>query len=127
MDIRQNILLVDGIAASCAGVAVISSTNWLQGLYQLPEALLVSVALINLSYAVYSLSLSMIKNRSMIAIIVLVIANSIWVINCLRLTFHYADSASLFGVFHLVGEAFFVGTLAYLECKWRGHLTKKRI
>ena len=52
MDIRQNILLIDGIAASCAGVAVISSTNWLQGLYQLPEELLVSVALINLSYAV---------------------------------------------------------------------------
>jgi hypothetical protein len=127
MDIRQNILLVDGLAASYAGVVVISSTNWLQGLYQLPEALLVSMALVNLSYAVYSLTLSTIKSRPMIAIIVLVVANSLWVINCLRLAFHYADSASLFGLFHLVGEAFFVGTLAYLEWKWRGRLAKKRI
>jgi hypothetical protein len=63
MDIRQNILLVDGLAASYAGVVVISSTNWLQGLYQLPEALLVSMALVNLSYAVYSLTLSTIKRE----------------------------------------------------------------
>jgi hypothetical protein len=127
MDIRQNILLVDGLAASCAGVVVISSTNWLQSLYQLPEQLLVSMALVNLSYAVYSLTLSTIKSRPMIAIIVLVVANSLWVIHCLRLSFHYADSASLFGLLHLVGEAFFVGTLAYFEWKWRGRLAKKRI
>ena len=125
MDCRRNILFLDGIAASCAGVITLSYISWLQDLHKLPKDLLVSIALINLFYAAYSLSLSILKNRPTILIIALIIANSIWSINCLRLAYNYADIASLFGLLHLLGEAIFVGTLAYLEWRWRKALVKR--
>ncbi|UTW01164.1 hypothetical protein KDW99_08575 [Marinomonas rhizomae] len=125
MDYRRNILVIDGIAASMAGIAILSFTKWLQDLHKLPSELLVSIALINLLYAIYSLSLSVLKNRLMILVTVLVIANSIWAINCLRLALNYWDTASTFGLLHLFGEAIFVGTLAYLEWKWRDSLVNK--
>lgn len=126
MKCRRNILLVDGIAASCAGISVILLLTWLQDLYQLPKELLMSIAFTNLLYAAYSLSLSQLKNISVFLIIALVTANSIWVINCLRLAVNYYDIASIFGLLHLLGEALFVAALAYFEWKWRGTLVTHR-
>ena len=119
---RRGILVVDGTAALIAGMVTMLCTQWLQPLYNLPNELLVSIALANLLYATYSLSLSTFKNRPMLLIIALVTANAIWAINCLRLAFNYVDIASTFGLLHLLGEAIFVGMLAYFEWKWRATL-----
>lgn len=122
MDCRRNILVIDGIAASFAGIFTMSFTDWLQDFHKLPNELLMSIALANLLYATYSLGLSTLNNRPMLLIIALVTANAIWAINCLRLALNYSDTASAFGLLHLLGEAVFVGTLAYFEWKWRATL-----
>jgi len=51
---------------------------------------------------------------------------SLWVINCLRLAFHTADSGKLFGLFHfLVGESLFCRYTRLLEVEMARPFSQK--
>ena len=119
MNLRYRILWIDGIAALLAGIFVLLTTDWLTEWYNMPREMLLFIAVVNLTYATYSLSIAMLKKRPLVLIIILVIANLIWATNCLRLAVIFSDNASIFGLTHLVGEAMFVGGLAYLEWRYR--------
>jgi hypothetical protein len=119
MNLRRRILWIDGIAGLLAGVLLLVALDPLEGLYNISRETLSFIAFINLTYATYSLSIAMLRKRPIALIVILVIANLAWSINCLRLAFLFQDTASIFGLTQLVGEAIFVGGLACLEWRYR--------
>ena len=119
MNLRRRILWIDGIAALLAGALLLVAADWLEEWYNIDRETLAFIALVNLAYATYSLSIAMLKERPIVLIVLLVIANLTWSINCLRLAYLFRDTASVFGLTHLVGEAIFVGALAFLEWRYR--------
>ena len=128
MNIRSKILWIDGGGAFLAGIFVVLTVDWLKVWYTLPRDLLIFIATVNLCYALFSLSLALIKSPNIVLVILLVVANATWSFNCLRLAINNFTTASFFGIGHLIGEAVIVGTLACCEWRWRKELTKgKRV
>ncbi len=119
MDIRRKLLWVDGLAALLAGGVVLMTSGWLSQWYRLPQQLLLVIGMVNLMYASYSISLAARSVRPIPLILLLVLANLAWAMVCLILTFNHHETATLYGLAHLVGEALFVSCLAALEWRWR--------
>ncbi len=119
MIVRQWVLWIDATAAALAGVVVLFVSGWLSGWYGLPQELLISIGVVNLVYASYSGSLAMRTRRPKSLILFLVSANLLWSVVCVILALIYRDTATLFGLAHLLGEALFVGGLGGLEWRWR--------
>lgn len=115
------LLWIDGCAAAAAAVLLLAFGPWLQHWYGLPAALLQLIAMVSLGYAAYSLSLARLSRRPAWALVLLVVANALWALLCMRWALLYGPAASLLGVLHLLVEALFVGTLALLEWRWRAH------
>lgn len=122
MNFRRQLLWIDGLAALLAGLLQLVAADWLEEWYNISSKTLSFIAVVNLIYASYSLSIALLKKRPRTLIVILVIANLAWSINCLRLAILFHDTASLFGVTYLVGEAILVGGLAYLEWRYRNLL-----
>ena len=120
--LRRYLLWVDGCAAGVAAVLLLVLGPWLQVWYGLPAALLQLIAMVSLGYAAYSLNLARLSRRPAWALVLLVVANALWALLCMRWALLYGPTASLLGVLHLLVEALFVGTLALLEWRWRAHL-----
>ena len=99
--------------------ALFLAGGWLSEWYRLPQDLLSLIGLVNVVYASYSLSLVVRTNRPKALIVLLVVANLTWAIFCFRWAVIFSKTASPFGLIHLVGEALYVGSLAYLEWRWR--------
>lgn len=121
-ELHPNILWVDSAAALAAGVVVLSLIPFFHKIHHLPKPLLAFIGGVNLLYGTCSLTLAIKKERTPTLILLLVLANAAWAINCVRLTFMYSQVMSLFGALHLIGEAVFVGLLAYLEWRRRDRL-----
>ncbi len=119
MDLRRRLLWVDGLAAVVAGVVVLILGGWLSRWYQLPRDFLLLIGLVNLAYSSYSLPLARRSKRPKTLIILLVVANLAWAVACLRWAVVFSETASFYGLAHLVGEGLFVGGLACLEWRWR--------
>jgi len=111
------ILWVDCVGAAAAGAAMLALREWISGWYAWPMNLVVAVALVNLAYASYSFSLAIAARRTVLQVLVLVLANAAWAALCLVMAVVLEDQASAFGLAHLVGEGLYVGGLAALE--WR--------
>jgi hypothetical protein len=88
----------------------------------LPQEILLFVGAANLLYASYSFSLARRAERPMPLIKLLVYANAAWVPVCIGLAANFWGQATVFGLAHLIGEAFFVGGLAALEWNQRDQL-----
>lgn len=101
---------------------MLTLVNWLATLYGMPTNLLVFIGVANVLYASYSFSLAIRRTRTPLPLNVLIIANGVWALVCVGLAVHWAGTASLFGMAHLLAEALFVSRLASLEWKWRGLL-----
>lgn len=111
-------------AAGIAGVLVVLFAAPLSDLEGLPRELLVFTGVVNLLYGSYSLSLAVRAERTVRSIKLLVLANFAWVPVCFALAATFAGSATPLGLFHLVGEGIFVGTLAIFEWANRGLLLR---
>jgi hypothetical protein len=118
----RTLLWVDCLAGGVAGAAVLALSGWLAELYLMPRPLVVVMGAANLLYASYSFSLAARTTRPKHLITLLVFANLTWSGVCLALAANYAQTASLFGIGHLVLEAIFVGGLAGLEWSNRDRL-----
>ena len=112
------LLWIDCTAAGSAGAAMLLLSGWLSVLYALPRAFVVGLAVVNLAYGAYSLSLARRDRRPIALIVALAAANGVWAVACVGMAAALADTASVFGLAHLVGEGLFVGGLGALE--WRG-------
>ncbi len=119
MNLRRRLLWIDGLAGAVVGVAMFVFGSWLAEWYQLPRHLLILMGTANLVYASFSLSLASRRQRPALLIRLLVIANLMWAVMCFRWALVFAESASFWGLAHLVGEGIFVAGLASLEWRWR--------
>lgn len=119
---RKKILWVDGLGGLIVGVLVLAAGGWLSRLHRLPPEFLRLLAVVNLAYGTYSVSLASRQRRPRQMILLLAAANFFWMIMCLRWAWVYGDTASLFGMVHLLGEGFWVAGLAVLEYRWREDL-----
>jgi hypothetical protein len=119
----RNLLWLDSFAALIAGVAVISLSGWLSQLHELPQSFLVWIGLMNIIYGSFSFSLAIRAKRSKSLIVMLVIANTVWAVFCVVAAVALVDTASFFGLAHLIVEGFFVGGLAALEWNQREQLS----
>ncbi len=120
--LRHKLLWIDCSAALLAGMAVLSFVEEFSGFYQLPEPFLMMIGLINVAYATYSFSLAARPRRPRWMIRLLVLANLTWAVLCVRWFIIYLDSAGVFGLAHLLGEAILVSGLALFEWRWQEHL-----
>ncbi|RMH19850.1 MAG: hypothetical protein D6696_09575 [Acidobacteria bacterium] len=125
MNLRRKLLWIDGLGALAAGVAVLSLSAWLSSWYGLPRSFLIFLALVNLVYASFSLSLAARWRRPMGLILLLALANLTWAVLCWRWAIVWREVASPFGLAHLVVEGLYVGILGGLEWRWRELLQVK--
>jgi hypothetical protein len=119
MNFRRYILWIDGLAGLLGCISLFLTLDRLVGWYNISRETLVIIGIANLAYGTYSLSIAMLKKRPEILIVILVLANLTWAVNCLRMAITFWDAASIFGLIHLIGEAIFVGGLACLEWRYR--------
>ncbi|MES2584601.1 MAG: hypothetical protein V4627_17885 [Pseudomonadota bacterium] len=121
----ENLLWIDCTAGALVGVVVLLFTAQLSHLQALPHTLLLFMGAANLLYASFSFFLATRNQRPMPLIKLLVVANSFWSLVCVCLAVAYANTATLFGLAHLIAEAIFVGSLAAQEWKWRALLLQR--
>lgn len=122
MHLLRNLLWIDSGAALLAGVVVLALSGWLSELYALPRTLLIVMGAANLAYGTYSGALARRARRPRGLLVLLVAANATWAGLCVLAALALADTASAFGLAHLIGEGLFVGGLAGLEWRERERL-----
>lgn len=115
----RRLLWIDAGAGLTAGIIVLLAATWLSTWYNLPLWMLHTMGVANLVYGAYSLQLAMRQRRPRIMIGLLILGNATWVVICLIWAFMFSNTASIWGLCHLTGEALFVGFLASLEWRWR--------
>ncbi len=125
MDLRRNILWIDGLSGLLVGGLMLLTSSWLMQWYKFPGNLLFLVTLANLAYGTYSFSIAALKKRPKILIVLLVLANLAWTVICSWLIMTLRETASLLGLLHLTAEALYAGGLAFLEWRWREMLQTK--
>lgn len=120
---NRDLLWTDSRAGLAVGAAMLALSGWLSPWLGLPRDVLLGMGVANLSYGLYSGWLFARPHRPRSAIVALVLANTTWSLACLLGAYHFAPTASAFGMLHLVGEGLIVGTLALLEWRARESLT----
>lgn len=119
------LLWIDCTAGAVVGLVVLLFTAQLSPLQALPQTILLFMGAANLLYASFSFFLATRSKRPMPWIKLLVFANGFWSLVCVCLAVAFADTATVFGLGHLIAEAIFVGCLAAQEWKWRAQLVQR--
>lgn len=114
-----NVLHVDGSAGLAVGLVLFALAEWVSELYRLPLNIILFLASANILYGCYALALALSNQRSLMAIKVLSISNSVWLVICVAIVVLYVQTASPVGFLFIGGEALFVGVLAVYEWKNR--------
>ncbi|RBO81871.1 hypothetical protein DFP76_10714 [Marinomonas aquiplantarum] len=122
---KSTILHLDGTAGLTAGILLLLLKDWLSHLYGLPIATIQFLAAANVCYGVYALSLAFSCVRKRFFILLLAMANVLWMLVCVMVIWHYFQTISLIGVVFLGLEGIFVMTLAYCEWKYSNEFTVK--
>jgi hypothetical protein len=121
---QSQLLKIDSVGGLIAGALVLAVSEWLSDLYRIPRSEIVAVGVANLCYGLYSGVLWRMRERPLVLIALLVLANATWAVVCWTAAVRHADSASLIGLAHLIGEGLWVATLAVLEWRARYVLLK---
>ena len=127
MHLLRRLLWVDCTAAALAGVLVLALSGWLARLHGLPQDLLLFTGAVNLLYGSFSFSLAVRAERPLALIKLLAVANMAWAVVCVGLVVVFGSQATVFGFFHLIGEAVFVGGLGMLEWRRRYQLVSSAV
>jgi hypothetical protein len=122
MPYARYLLRIDSSAGLVVGGTMIALDEWLSELYAIPLGIFYFVALTNVVYGLFSLSLVMRARRTMGLIKLLAVANGGWAVLCFGLVVYLWCTATFFGIAHVALEGVFVGGLAALEWKQRERL-----
>jgi hypothetical protein len=125
LQVTSNLLWIDCTAGALAGLVMLTLTAPLSHLNALPHKLLLFMGLVNVLYASFSFFLATLNKRPIPLIKLLVVANGFWSLVCVCLAVGFANTATFFGLGHLIAEAIFVGSLAAQEWKWRAQLMQR--
>ena len=121
----RNLLWIDCTAGAIVGLMVLLFTAQLSTLQALPHTVMLFMGAANVLYASFSFFLATRSKRPMPLIKLLVVANGFWSLVCICLAVAFADTATFFGLGHLIAEAIFVGSVAMQEWKWRALLLQR--
>lgn len=124
MTSKLSLLHLDSSAALLVGIGMLVLAGYLRELYGMSGGLYSTIALANIGYGLYSLSLVLRSRRSRSAILALVVANGTWAVLCAAgvIVLAITEQASVFGIAHVVAEGVFVGGLAVAEWRSRERL-----
>jgi hypothetical protein len=111
------LLWFDCIAASVAGVAMLSLSGVLAPVFGIRRAVLVAMAIANLCYGSFSFSLAREPQPPQRRVRALIAANFAWTAVCVVLAAASAGPGSWLGAAYILGEGVFVGTLAIVEAR----------
>lgn len=120
---KFSILHLDGLSGLTAGTLLLLLLEWVGRLYNLPVQTILCIAIANLCYGVYALSLAFSNNRSLILVSFLALANVAWAIICIAILLIYVECVSIIGLTFLCLEGAFVFILALLEWQNRFELS----
>ena len=115
----RHLLWLDCAGGLLVGSAMLILSGWLLPLYRMPALLYYGIAVANLAYGCFSLSVALRKNRPIGVVAVLAMANGAWGIFCLAAAPLFYGQLSLLGLGHLVLEAGFVLWLGWTEWRFR--------
>jgi hypothetical protein len=118
----RDLLWIDGSGGMVVGVVVLLLHEWIAGIERLPVDFVRMMGVANVLYGSYSLTLASRRTRPAALILLLVVANAAWGVACMRWAIGYAETASIFGLAHLVSEGAYVMVLAAFEWRWRERL-----
>lgn len=116
------ILWIDAFAAIAVGVVTLLLIEPLAHWYRLPQDLLSFIAIINLVYGTYSLGLAYFSKRPLALLVILIVANFVWSLNCLRMIVTHFDQATILGLAYLFAEAVVVLIFSINEWRFRNCL-----
>ena len=108
---------IDGFAALSVGALMFVLRGPLSDFYGLPYQLVTTIALVNMLYSVFGLTLGVLRRRPAWLLIALIAANLLWAVACIVFAVRAPASTTIWGYGQLVGEGAFVAALAFLE--WR--------
>jgi len=123
MDSRRwlpRIFWIDGFSGLAGGIFMLSLRTFLADLYALPLRLITIIGLVNMVYATFGLWLASRKQRSLVLVSALAIANGSWTVVCIGLAITFGRSAHVIGIGHILFEGAYVATLGTIE--WRNRL-----
>lgn len=126
MNCATKILWIDCIGGMTAGIVVTLFHAWFSDFYGLPVMFIVFVGVMNFAYGMFSFSLAIREIRPFWLFCILVIGNILWGILCVVWVFKYLNTASIFGLAHLILEAVFVAGLGVFEWLYRSNLSLAR-
>ena len=113
----NRLIWTDGLAALSVGVGMLPLRHFLADLLQLPLWLIVAQAVTNLCYATYSLSLARRREKPVVMVRLLSIANMGYAFFAICLLRYFYNTCSSWGVAFFVAEVVFIGGLGILEWK----------
>ena len=122
---KSNILYIDGVAGLTAGVLLFLLQDWLGYLYGLSIATVQFLAVANVCYGLYALSLAFSRMRKRFFILLLAMANVLWMWVCSMIIWQNFQTVSVIGLVFLGLEGIFVLFLAYCEWKYSNEFTVK--
>lgn len=123
--IERHLLRLDSTAGLSVGVTVLALSGWLVHFWRMPIAVVHFIGVANVSYGLYGLLLLRRPLRPLFAVRLLAIANLCWVLVSAVLLSRVWDTASIFGIGHIVMEAAFVAVLGSLELTHSDRLARQ--
>jgi hypothetical protein len=110
------LITTDWIAGATAGGLMLALHPWLSRWYALPQTLLLFIAAANLGYAMVSFTIARrARGAHVPGLRLMAAANVAWGVVCVALGIRWFDSASVWGLAQLFGEAVLVGGLGVVE------------
>lgn len=116
------LLWVDCSAGAAVGIATLLMHPWLVDFYGFSKEFILVIGGANVLYGCFSFTLAVQKKRATLQFGILVAANVLWACLCLVFAATHWDTASAFGIAHLILECLFVGGLGVFEWLYRNQL-----
>lgn len=117
---------IDAFAGLSAGVLMFAFRGLLADFYGLPYQLVTTIAVVNMLYSVFGLTLGPLRRRPAWLLTALIAANLLWAVACVVFAVRAPASTTIWGYGQLLGEGAFVAALALLEWRHRRAILEPR-
>jgi hypothetical protein len=111
----RRVLVLDAVSCAGLGLLLLTFSGWLSGASSLPVALLQQASMVLLPFAALLTFLSTRARLPRAAVWAVIVANAIWAIDSIVLSFSGWVQPSLLGQLFVAGQAAFVAVMVELE------------
>jgi hypothetical protein len=113
---------IDGAAGLIVGIAILALRGVLVDFYGLSPAMLTFIGCANVAYSLIGFTLGPRRPRPGWHLQLLVIANLAWGTVCIGILLRVHETATPFGLAHVIAEALFVPMLGVIEWRHRAEI-----